>query len=35
MREADILFGYGDTFDESAIDKFWDSNGKNYSGHNM
>lgn len=35
MREADILFGYGDTFDESAIDKFWDPKGKDYSGHNV
>jgi len=35
MREADILFGYGNTFDEKAIDKFWDAKGKNYSGHDI
>jgi epoxyqueuosine reductase len=35
MREADILFGYGNTFDDSAIDKFWDPKDENYSGHNL
>lgn len=29
MREADIIFGYGNTFDEEAIDKFWDARADN------
>jgi hypothetical protein len=33
LREADILFGYGNTFDEKAIDKFWSPQGRQYSGH--
>ena len=28
MREMDILFGYGNTFDEAAVDKFF-KNHKN------
>ena len=33
MREMDIVFGYGDTYDEKAIDKFFDPKGKSYDGY--
>ena len=33
LREGDIIFGYGHTFDEDKIDQFWASKGMNYSGH--
>ncbi len=32
MREMDIVFGYGNTFDEKAVKKFWASNGRKYLG---
>jgi len=32
MREMDIVFGYGNVGDEKAVDKFFDSEGKNYNG---
>jgi len=34
MREMDILFGYGDTFDPDAPNKFWSGKGRKYDGHN-
>ncbi|MFA8436983.1 MAG: reductive dehalogenase [Marinifilaceae bacterium] len=33
MREMDIVFGYGDTYDEKAVKKFWDSKNREYNGH--
>jgi len=33
MREMDILFGYGNTFDEKAVKKFWASRGRKYLGY--
>ena len=33
MREMDILFGYGNTFDEKAVKKFWASQGRKYLGY--
>ncbi|CAM3801517.1 reductive dehalogenase [Parendozoicomonas haliclonae] len=32
MREMDIWFGFGDTFDEKAVAKFWDPAGRKYDG---
>ena len=32
MRKMDDVFGYGNTADPEAVDKFLDSKGKNYSG---
>jgi hypothetical protein len=32
MREMDIVFGYGNTFDEKAVKKFWASKGRKYLG---
>jgi epoxyqueuosine reductase len=32
MRKMDDVFGYGDTEDTAAVDKFLDSKGKNYNG---
>ena len=32
MREMDIGFGYGNVDDEAAVDKFYDSEDKNYDG---
>ncbi|WP_299362753.1 reductive dehalogenase [Winogradskyella sp.] len=33
MREMDKIFGYGDTYDEKAIKKFWSSRNRKYLGH--
>lgn len=33
MREMDIIFGYGNTFDEKSVKKFWSSRGRNYQGY--
>jgi len=32
MREMDIVFGYGNTFDQKAIEKFYSANGRKYNG---
>ena len=32
MREMDIWFGFGDTFDEAAVHKFWAADGRGYDG---
>ncbi|CAM3801132.1 reductive dehalogenase [Parendozoicomonas haliclonae] len=32
MREMDIWFGFGDTFDEKAVAKFWSPEGRKYDG---
>jgi len=32
MREMDIVFGYGDTYDEKAVEKFWSSKDREYLG---
>ncbi|CAM3736767.1 reductive dehalogenase [Parendozoicomonas haliclonae] len=32
MREMDIWFGFGDTFDEKAVARFWDPKGRKYDG---
>lgn len=32
MREMDIVFGYGDTFDEKAVKKFWSDKDREYNG---
>jgi reductive dehalogenase len=32
MREMDIVFGYGNTFDDKAVKKFWSSKNKKYLG---
>jgi len=28
----DIVFGYGDTFDEKAVEKFWADKSREYNG---
>ena len=33
MREMDIVFGYGDTFDKKAVKKFWDDKNREYNGY--
>jgi len=33
MRQMDILFGYGNTFDEEAVKKFWSDRGRKYLGY--
>jgi len=32
MREMDIWFGFGDSFDEAAVGRFWDPEGRKYDG---
>jgi len=32
MREMDIWFGFGDSFDEEAVHRFWDPKGRKYDG---
>ncbi|MEO1332411.1 MAG: reductive dehalogenase [Myxococcota bacterium] len=32
MREMDIMFGYGTTFNEADVYEFWDADDKDYSG---
>ncbi len=33
MRQMDILFGYGDTFDKKAIKRFWSAKNRKYLGY--